>query len=90
MQIGGVNVSPAAVARHLRAAPEVAEAAVRLDARTGRLKAFVVPSEPCVDAAVLEARLHQHADELDGPARPRSYAFGAALPHGATGKPADW
>ncbi len=90
VQIGGVNVSPSAVARHLRAAPEVADAAVRLDARTGRLKAFIVPQDAEADRAMLTARLDAHADDLDGPARPRRYDFGDALPRGATGKLADW
>ena len=90
VQIGGVNVSPEVVARHLRTASEVADAAVRFDPQTGRLKALIVPHDPEADRAMLTARLDAHANELDGPARPRRYDFGDALPRGETGKPADW
>jgi 4-coumarate--CoA ligase len=93
VQVAGVNVSPDAVARHLAAAEGVCDAVVRLDAATGRLKAFVVPGPDRADGStdgVLEARLRAACTDLPAPARPYRYSFGIDLPRGPTGKVADW
>jgi 4-coumarate--CoA ligase (photoactive yellow protein activation family) len=86
VQVGGINVHPARVAAALRAAPGVAECAVRLGA-DGRLKAFVVAT----DGQDLREALRAHARAtLTEAERPRHYAFGAALPRDAMGKLKDW
>ena len=90
VQIGGTNVFPSRIRDLLLAHAGVADAAVRLDGATGRLKAFVVPAGG-VDAERL-------VEELDGwcgarlrsVERPRRFACGGALPVNAMGKPADW
>ncbi len=91
VQVGGVNVSPSAVARVLEAVPEVAAAAVRLDTATERLKAYVVPAAPGVALDVLETRLRRRASaKLRSPERPQTYSFGPSLPTTPSGKPSDW
>ncbi len=93
VQVGGVNVSPDAVARTLSAMPDVSEAAVRLDPGSGRLKAFVVPRAPDPSGSGregLEARLRAACSDLSAPERPQSYTFGEALPRDRAGKPTDW
>jgi len=93
VQVGGVNVSPDAVARMLSGLPEVAEAAVRLDASLGRLKAFVVPRTsglPERGRETLEAHLRTACADLSAPERPQSFTFGAALPRNPAGKLTDW
>jgi 4-coumarate--CoA ligase (photoactive yellow protein activation family) len=93
VQVGGVNVDPAAIAARLRAHPLVADAAVRLmrpDEGT-RLKAFIVPAEGvAVDAlrAELQAWIPQNLPVAAE--RPAALAFGPALPLNAMGKAADW
>ncbi len=91
--VGGTNVFPARIAGLLATHPEVAQAAVRLmRADEGnRLKAFVVPRDPNADPTALRANLWAWIDtQLTTPERPKSIVFGAALPVGALGKPADW
>ena len=91
VQIGGTNVFPDRVRDVLLAHADVAEAAVRLDVATGRLKAFVVPKGGDAGGTVL-------ADDLDrwcgarvpDVERPRRFAVGASLPRTALGKLADW
>jgi len=89
VQVAGVNVFPERVAAILEAHPAVRAAAVRADGVSSRLKAFVVP---CTDAQGLdEADLRRFvAEQLAAPERPARYRFGAALPLGQMGKPADW
>ncbi len=85
VQVGGVNVFPARVRDAILTAPGVRDCAVRLDSKTGRLKAFVTGE------ALSEAALEAHARAcLAPPERPARWRFGAALPLGALGKPADW
>lgn len=92
VQVGGVNVDPAAVAARLREHPLVAEAVVRpMRPEEGtRLKAFVVPAdgaEPNALAPALDAWIRAN---LPPPQRPASLAFGPRLPVNAMGKAADW
>jgi 4-coumarate--CoA ligase len=92
VQVAGVNVSPDAVARHLAALEGVSDAAVRLDPVTGRLKAFIVPSDPalCVTPGALEPQLRAACADLPAPSRPQRFDLGTALPTGPSGKPTDW
>lgn len=88
IQIGGHNVSMAAVAATLERHPHVAQAYVRPEGE--RIKAFVVPC-PGVDPLVLEDTLRSLMDAEHAPAaRPVSYTFGASLPRNALGKVTDW
>ncbi len=89
VQVGGVNVFPARVRDTLLAHAGVADAVVRLEADTGRLKAFVVPVG-AEDEALLGNLDRWCGDRLSAPERPRRFALGGALPVNAMGKPADW
>jgi 4-coumarate--CoA ligase (photoactive yellow protein activation family) len=90
VQIGGTNVFPSQVRDQLLAHAGVADAAVRLDERTGRLKAFVVPAGG-VDPDRLVVELDGWCGaRLRSVERPRRFAAGRALPVNAMGKPADW
>ena len=89
VQVGGVNVFPARVRDTLLAHAGVADAAVRLEADTGRLKAFVVPARAGDDRLVDELE-RWCGDRLAAPERPRRFAVGGALPVNAMGKLADW
>ncbi|MCU0906378.1 MAG: 4-coumarate--CoA ligase [Rhodobacteraceae bacterium] len=90
VQIGGLNVAPAAVADVLARVDGVAEVSVRLDG--DRLKAFVVPAPGIAgDPSALEERLREVAvQNLAPPARPARYTFGPSLPRSAIGKLVDW
>ncbi len=90
VQVGGVNVFPERVAATLRAAPGVRDCAVRLDGdgAAARLKAFVACDPD--DRPAVETALRAACAALAAPERPVRVAFGAALPLGPTGKPADW
>lgn len=90
VQVGGVNVFPARVRDALLAHAGVADAAVRLEADTGRLKAFVVPAGDEDVDALLSDLDRWCGDRLSAPERPRRFALGGALPVNAIGKPADW
>lgn len=93
VQVGGYNVFPEQLRAILLTHPGVEAAAVRYDAESGRLKAFVVPA----DLAGYE-RSDELIDELDvwcgarmrSHERPRRIAVGAVLPLNAMGKLADW
>lgn len=90
VQIGGRNVWPERIRAKLLDHADVADAAVRYEPATGRLKAFVVPA---VDGPgeVLARRLDAWCGEiLIDAERPRRFAVGAALPRNAMGKLADW
>ncbi|WP_131113868.1 AMP-binding protein [Lichenihabitans psoromatis] len=92
VQVGGVNVSPSAVAAQLAGRPGVREAAVRLmrPEEGSRLKAFVVP-QPGVDVARLEADLLDWTRRnLTAAERPTMVTFGDNLPRSDLGKNADW
>jgi acyl-coenzyme A synthetase/AMP-(fatty) acid ligase len=93
VQVGGVNVHPAAVAARLAQHPGVRDAAVRLmrPDEGSRLKAFVVPIDPAADPEPLRAALAAWIDaQLPAAERPRALSFGAELPRNPMGKPADW
>lgn len=95
VQVGGINVFPAALAALLRQHPAVQDAAVRLmRADEGeRLKAFVVVNEErqAADPLLLTAQLDAWMRTRVAPAaRPASYTFGATLPRQRNGKLADW
>lgn len=90
VQVGGMNVSPAAVRTTLSRVRGVSDVAIRLDGE--RLKAFVVPeSTSSGDMGALEQRLRRAAARtLAPPARPQRYTFGPEIPRTAMGKLADW
>ena len=92
VQVGGLNVHPAAIADRLRACPGVQEAAVRLmrPEEGGRLKAFIVPAAGFDPTKLQDALITWSNERLTTPERPRSFRFGQALPVSAQGKPADW
>jgi 4-coumarate--CoA ligase (photoactive yellow protein activation family) len=93
VQVGGINVHPAAVARRLAEHPLVAEAAVRpmRPDEGNRLKAFIV----LVDRAPDEEDAHRSVSDwiesnLTTAERPKMLTFGPALPRSPLGKLADW
>ena len=93
VQVGGVNVFPAAVASRLRSHPAVAQAAVRLmlPHEGARLKAFVVPRNGDADTDQIAAQLSEWCiAHLTTAERPKAFTFGPALPSGPLAKPADW
>ena len=72
------------------AVQDVADAAVRLEPSTGRLKAFVVPVAT-VDAVTLLPDLERWCGKrFTAAERPRRLAAGGALPRNAMGKLTDW
>lgn len=93
IKVGGINVFPLHVAQVIAQAPGVAQCAVR-PAPIGddiRLKAFIVPAQHASDLHTLSRELQEFIDQwLTPPERPRSIAFGPALPTSDMGKAADW
>lgn len=91
VQVGGVNVRPAEVARQLCRHPGVKEAMVRLHGPDGqqRLKAFVVAAAGH-EETVAEALLAWSRRHLAPAARPVHVQVGQALPVNAQGKACDW
>ncbi|MFS2012038.1 4-coumarate--CoA ligase [Azospirillum sp. CT11-132] len=93
VQVGGVNVSLAAVQAHLSSHPDVEAAAVRpMRPEEGtRLKAFIVPAAGAPVRDELCRRLTKWIEAtLPAPQRPRALRIGPALPVNAMGKPCDW
>lgn len=92
VQVSGVNVYPAHIARLIGALPGVSACKVRL-MRPGeghRLKAFVVPADGWPEeklSPVLKAFFHE---KLGAPERPASITFGPSLPKTMYGKDSDW
>jgi acyl-CoA synthetase (AMP-forming)/AMP-acid ligase II len=85
---GGENVHPTQVEAVLAEHPGIADAAVvgLPDERWGELVvAYVVPTDPELDAAACEAHCHGHP-MLATYKRPRAYRFVTELPMTATGK----
>ena len=92
VQVGGTNVFPAYVAEVLALHPKVRECVVRPmrpDEGT-RLKAFIVADGDVAPAALRNALHGWIGERLAPPERPVAFSFGAALPRGPGGKPADW
>ena len=92
VQVGGVNVDPAAVAALIESHPGVAAAAVRLmrPDEGSRLKAFVIPAGGPGAATFITDLAAWLRDRLPAPARPAAFTVGDELPRTSTGKPADW
>lgn len=93
VQVGGVNVSLAAVQAHLAGHPDVEAVVVRLmrPEEGTRLKAFIVPARNAPPQEDLCRRLTSWIEAtLPAPQRPRALAIGPALPVNAMGKPRDW
>ena len=89
VQVGGHNVYPERIRRRLLEHLDVAEAAVRMDAATGRLKAFVVPRAAALDRCTAK-ELDTWCAVLRDVERPRPITIGAAVPLTSMGKLADW
>jgi long-chain acyl-CoA synthetase len=84
---GGINIMPARVEEVLLAHRGVAECAVVgvPDAEWGeRVQAFIVRTDPALDAAALDQ--HVRASDLSPYQRPRAYAFVTELPRTPTNK----
>jgi len=92
VQVGGVNVSPEAVAIKLRGRPGVRDAAVRLmrPDEGPRLKAFVVPDGEIGPETLVASLESWISDHLATAEQPKSIVTGATLPVGPLGKTADW
>ncbi len=91
VQIGGYNVFPDRIREQLLAHADVADAAIRLEPTTGRLKAFIVPQAADVNDNDLIDRLDAWCgSQFSAVERPRRFAIGAALPRNAMGKLTDW
>ena len=93
VQVGGVNVDPAAVRSQLLKHPGVADAAVRTtEVGSGlRLKAFVVPHAPAPEPHRLAQDITDWCRRHLAPAaRPVEIRVGSELPRNEMGKPRDW
>ncbi len=91
VQIGGTNVFPERVRLALLAHAGVADAAVRLECETGRLKAFIVPAGAgAPDPGLVDELDRWCGARLPDVERPRRFALGTTVPRGAMGKPIDW
>ena len=97
VQVGGVNVDPAEVARRLCGHPLVEDATVRLHGQAGgggvgtaRLKAFVVPREGHAPAAVQAELAAWCRTQFVPAARPVHIQVGQRLPRNEMGKLCDW
>lgn len=90
VQIGGHNVFPERIRQRLLAHAAVADAQVRLEPETGRLKAFIVPAGGAAGDQLAEELDAWCGRELKTSERPRRFAVGAALPRNALGKLSDW
>ena len=90
VQIGGHNVFPERVRQRLIDHAGVADAAVRFEPATGRLKAFVVPAVALAGEMLVDELDAWCAAGLKDAERPRRFSLGSALPRTAMGKPGDW
>jgi len=89
VQIGGYNVFPERIRQRLLDHEGVADAVVRLDTSTGRLKAYVIPA-PGVHVTGFADELNAWCADLPSVERPRAITIGGALPRTSMGKLADW
>ncbi|MCW2319060.1 4-coumarate--CoA ligase [Rhodoblastus acidophilus] len=92
IKVGGVNVFPERVATALRAAPSVADCAVRGDGDgvTQRLKCFVVLTPEAQGDPEAPTRIVSWIAENLSPRERPVVTFGSTLPRNAMGKTADW
>lgn len=93
VQVGGVNVSPQAVAGRILEHPLLSECAVRkMTAQEGeRLKAFLVFAHPALDTPENRQKVEGWIHESLSPVEcPRSIEFGESLPRNELGKLRDW
>lgn len=90
VQIGGYNVFTERVRQRLLDHAGVAEATVRLELATGRLKAFVVPTVASGTDGLVDQLDAWCAAGLSDVERPRRIAVGPDLPRTALGKLTDW
>ena len=92
VQVAGVNVSLDETRAALLSHPIVKDAAVRQNETDpdGRLKAFIVLTEPMPLDDASGALKAMFRERLAAPARPAHMTFGDALPLNPGGKLADW
>jgi long-chain acyl-CoA synthetase len=91
VQIGGYNVFPEQIRQRLLGHADVADAAVRLEPASGRLKAFIVPKADGCDTGILIDRIEAWCKaEFKAVERPKRFAVGGTLPRTAMGKLSDW
>lgn len=90
VQVGGINVFPARVRDTLLAHRDVADAAVRIDPSSGRLKAFIIPTPDAPGEAVIARVDGWCGQQLRAVERPRRFTLGRELPRNAMGKLTDW
>jgi long-chain acyl-CoA synthetase len=90
VQVGGTNVFPLLVRDALLAFDGIADAAVRFEPSTGRLKAFIVPAPEAQRDTLIEQVDRWCGQRLTNVERPRRFTLGDALPRDAIGKLADW
>lgn len=92
VQVGGVNVYPAQIAKKITSLPGVHACAVRpMRPEEGtRLKAFIVPSSE-EDIQEFRRSLRRRLRQmLSAEECPVAFSFGPALPRNSMGKLADW
>lgn len=95
VQVGGINVYPATVARRVADHEFVAECSIRLDTTLPepRLKAFIVLADtaaPLTTDATLETIDRWCRKNLPSPERPVRFDIGPRLPRDPMGKLCDW
>jgi long-chain acyl-CoA synthetase len=91
VQVGGNNVFPEQVRQILLSHPDIADAAVRFEPASGRLKAFIVPANEAVESSALIDQIDAWgATRFNSAERPRQFTIGNTLPRSAMGKLSDW
>ena len=90
VQVGGTNVFPCRVRDMLLEHEGVEEAAVRFDAMSGRLKAYIVRAPGGDEDAFIRSVDGWCGDRLCAVERPRNFTLGDALPRNPMGKLVDW
>ena len=90
VQVGGVNVFPEHVRDTLLLHDNVADAAVRFDPSSARLKAFVVPRRGEREAALADQIDQWCCKHLADVERPRHFTLGHEVPRDPMGKLANW
>lgn len=93
VQVGGINVFPAQIAKQLLQLPQIQDVAVRLMSpdEGERLKAFVLPADPQQSQAELRQQLNVWCQQnLKTAERPQAFTFGTQLPCNDLGKASNW